>query len=40
MTDSPIARPLPFALAFATAALLAACGGGEREGEGQRAGDR
>ena len=28
MTDSPIARPLPFALAFATAALLAACGGG------------
>ena len=28
MTDTPIARPLPFAFAFATAALLAACGGG------------
>ena len=28
MTVSPIARPLPFAFAFVTAALLAACGGG------------
>jgi uncharacterized protein (TIGR03118 family) len=28
MTVSPIARPLPFAFAFATATLLAACGGG------------
>ena len=28
MTETSIARPLPFASAFATAALLAACGGG------------
>jgi len=28
MTASPIARPLPFAFAFAATALLAACGGG------------
>jgi len=28
MTETSIARPLPFAFAFATAALLAACGGG------------
>ena len=28
MTDSTFARPLPFAFAFVTAALLSACGGG------------